>query len=440
MTRSTSLSSLCGIVAILCCLAILPSNATGQADHQSGHRFGGSLPERSNDLMHIDNGVLNGSGWIKGALVPTDAGDALKMNVYANEDLILKYHSSIGDTHGSRILESAAAEEGRSFSTAAGNVHTTASEADDEGVCTAQGGALEAPANRSFCVGTGEPFGIFINAVGGVGTFHRWALINAAGDLVATRSVNSIFNLDIYPPGNYTIRYVRHEADVTNFSAVSNVSQIGLLNGCFSIASNAISLFLRPTPDGGVLSANGPTEVCTGQGPQTSVSVSVSGNVGENNVFALVSMPAQTLLASNTTGIFNLNNLPAGNYAAAHLSYQQGVNLVGVSNPSQLKGCYDLSNIVQVSLEDCPDPGLIAYPNPTQSVSHISFSSPRSGFATLEVHDMNGRRVAQLFAGELQEDKLYQRDFQGVGLPNGVYIIRLTLQDEVVVHKLIVGH
>ncbi len=305
-------------------------------------------------------------------------------------------------------------------------------------VCTAQGGTLEAPANRSFCIGTGQPTGISVTAVGASGSLQRWALINGNGDIVASRASNSHFNLDVFPPGNYSIRYLRYEADVSNLAAIDHISKIGLLNGCHSLADNAINIFLRSEPEGGVLSANGPTQLCAGQAAQPTISLSVSGHSGQFNRFALVSLPTQTLVASNTTGNFDLSNLPVGNYAASHLSYEQGVNLNGVTSASQLQGCYALSNSITISLTNC-NATVQAHPNPTSSVSQISFSTPLGGYGILEVYDMSGRRVTQLWEGEMQSGEMYLREFQADGLPNGVYLIRLTLPDKMIVQKLLIG-
>jgi hypothetical protein len=49
---------------------------------------------------------------------------------------------------------------------------------------------------------------------------------------------------------------------------------------------------------------------------------------------------------------------------------------------------------------------------------------PRAGDATLEVFDIRGRKVAQVFRGEL-EAREYSMNFSGEGLSSGTYFYRL---------------
>ncbi len=305
--------------------------------------------------------------------------------------------------------------------------------------CLANGGTLVASGTRSFCVGTGTPVGISVSADGAVGTNQLFALINASGDVVATRSNNSNFNLDVYPPGNYSIRYIRFEDDVS-LAGITNVSQASSLEGCFSLASNAINLFLRDEPDGGTLTAASSTTVCAGVGPAVGIEVSLSGAVGDNSVFGLVEgAPGTSVLATSQNPVFNLNNFAPGTYRVFHLSYQQGVNLQGVTQASDLQGCFDLSNAVAVNVVTCLAPELSSFPNPSKGSSYVSFSNPNEEMTTLEVYDMNGRLVEQLFNQMSMPEQEYRIEFDGSYLPNGVYIYRLTTQSEVVTDKFILA-
>jgi hypothetical protein len=306
--------------------------------------------------------------------------------------------------------------------------------------CLADGGTLSAPANRSFCVGTGSSVNINVTATGAVGTNQRWALIDAAGNIIETRGNNSLFNLDNKPAGNYNIRYIRFENDVTNIGSITNISQVGSLVGCYGVATNAINIFLRNEPNGGTLSALSPTTVCTNAGSATAISVAVSGNSGEFNRFGLTSAAlGQQILASNSTGNFNLIGLNPGNYAVTHISYQQGVSLANVEFPSDLEGCYDLSNSVSVTIQSCGGASLTSSPNPTSGPSFVTFTSPKADYATLEVYDMNGRMVESLFNQVTAPEKEYRLEFSGANLPNGIYLYRLTTGADVMIDKFMIA-
>ncbi len=308
-------------------------------------------------------------------------------------------------------------------------------------LCNTNGGTLSAPATRSFCVGTGSPNGIPVSVTGAWGTNQAYVLINnTSGAIVATISSNSNFNLDIYPPGEYSIRYIRYENDVTNIGSITNINQINTLVGCYGLAGNAINLFLRNEPQGGVLSAITPTSVCTNAGAASVVQVTVAGNSGQFSRFGITSTAlGQEIIASNTSGVFNLNGLAPGNYNIGHISYEQGVNLAGISFPNELQGCYDLSNSISVTILSCAPSSLGTQPNPTTGISTVSFNVPETGQVTLELFDLSGRNVATLFNQEAQAGQEYRLNFDGAYLPNGIFIFRLTTGKEVIIEKMMIA-
>ncbi len=326
--------------------------------------------------------------------------------------------------------------------TQAGEINESCECAPVDAGCTASGGTLVWEGNRSFCVGTGTPKGINIAVTGASGTFQRWGLFNSAGQLVDSRGSNSQFNLDTYAPGDYTIRYIRYEADV-DITQITSLASINTLEGCFG-TSNAISVFLRPEPDAGTLTALSPTTVCANAGPSTGIQLGLAGFNAENRRYVITSQALGNQVVLQATGTatnatFNLNGLPAGTYRAAALGFQQGVNLTGVQFQSQLQGCFDLSNIVTISIVACLTADLSSSPNPTPGQSFVTFTNPREEYATLEVYDMSGRMVERLFNQVTTPDQEYRLEFNGGNLPNGVYLYRLTTDSEVIVEKFMIA-
>jgi hypothetical protein len=68
------------------------------------------------------------------------------------------------------------------------------------------------------------------------------------------------------------------------------------------------------------------------------------------------------------------------------------------------------------------------YPNPASHISTIEYSLETPSFVSLGVYNMLGQKVADLvskyqFAGE------YQVELDAQGLPEGVYVYRLTLDE-----------
>ncbi len=114
---------------------------------------------------------------------------------------------------------------------------------------------------------------------------------------------------------------------------------------------------------------------------------------------------------------------------------------------------YDVDGIVAlqecVPFEEPPVPGggliaeehhafLTAFPNPTSGDANIVFRVPTETKATVEVFDMSGRIVQELFAETAAADLEYNIDFDTSNLPSGIYVYRLKTSDEVIVKKIMI--
>jgi endo-1,4-beta-xylanase len=64
------------------------------------------------------------------------------------------------------------------------------------------------------------------------------------------------------------------------------------------------------------------------------------------------------------------------------------------------------------------------YPNPFNPTTQIKYSIPEAGDISLKVYDLLGREVATLFEGH-RGTGTYRAEFDGTGLPSGVYIYKL---------------
>ena len=83
---------------------------------------------------------------------------------------------------------------------------------------------------------------------------------------------------------------------------------------------------------------------------------------------------------------------------------------------------------------------LASYPNPTDGLSKVVFVSAETTHILLEVYDMNGRKVETLFNQQAQQNQKYTLDFNGKNLPNGVYIYRMTTNNETIIEKFMIAH
>jgi hypothetical protein len=77
------------------------------------------------------------------------------------------------------------------------------------------------------------------------------------------------------------------------------------------------------------------------------------------------------------------------------------------------------------------------YPNPFNATTSIEFEIPSSGLVKLELYDIQGRFTATLL-NNLLSAGLHQIKFNGSELPSGVYIYRLTAQNQLQIRKMVI--
>lgn len=82
---------------------------------------------------------------------------------------------------------------------------------------------------------------------------------------------------------------------------------------------------------------------------------------------------------------------------------------------------------------------LTSYPNPTTGASDVIFTPAKTGTTLVEVYDMNGRNVATLFNEVANAKQEYRLNFNGNNLPNGVYIYRMTTNNETIIDKFMIA-
>lgn len=76
------------------------------------------------------------------------------------------------------------------------------------------------------------------------------------------------------------------------------------------------------------------------------------------------------------------------------------------------------------------------YPNPFNPTTKISYSVPQMRFVTLKVYDVLGNEIANL-VNEEKPAGSYEVEFDGAGLPSGIYFYRLKVRDFVETKKMV---
>lgn len=82
-----------------------------------------------------------------------------------------------------------------------------------------------------------------------------------------------------------------------------------------------------------------------------------------------------------------------------------------------------------------------SFPNPFTNRTTITFSLGQSGFADLEIFDLNGKFICKLASGEFTAGKHSKTwdgtDNSGNNVPSGIYLYRLTTEKETLVKRMI---
>jgi hypothetical protein len=76
------------------------------------------------------------------------------------------------------------------------------------------------------------------------------------------------------------------------------------------------------------------------------------------------------------------------------------------------------------------------YPNPFNPSTNISFYLPSKSFTLLKIYDLLGKELATIVSEELQAGN-HSRQWNALGLPNGIYFYRLKVGSFVETRKLI---
>ena len=85
------------------------------------------------------------------------------------------------------------------------------------------------------------------------------------------------------------------------------------------------------------------------------------------------------------------------------------------------------------------DPELSAFPNPFSDQTTLQFTLPEGGEASLEVYDLQGRLVRQLFAGIAEAGVAREFAFDGRELASGIYIAKLVTGSQVLTMKIMLN-
>jgi len=78
-------------------------------------------------------------------------------------------------------------------------------------------------------------------------------------------------------------------------------------------------------------------------------------------------------------------------------------------------------------------------PNPARDIAQFNFKTVNTAATTLEIFDMSGRKVADVYAGTVEAGTAYQVSFDTEVLATGIYMYRFTNGSDVQIKRLIIN-
>jgi len=230
------------------------------------------------------------------------------------------------------------------------------------------------------------------------------------------------------------------------YAASYNHNKVYLINPATGIASSSVSVNVN----GGdlVFDANGDLWYIQRYTQSfTNLTAGDSFTVPLTNIHGVALMPNGNFMVANGNGESLFYEVdPVAGVLVSDPEFETGINLLwgdlsGVEcgtdeiTPPQMATSSTGSINSQTDLTAV----MSSFPNPTSGKSQVSFTLPTTARTTLEVYDMNGRNVATIFNQVAEKGQVYNVDFNGSDLPNGVYIYRLTTDNNTIIDKFMIA-
>jgi len=99
-------------------------------------------------------------------------------------------------------------------------------------------------------------------------------------------------------------------------------------------------------------------------------------------------------------------------------------------------GSFEYSDVVEVEVMPTNFELSQNYPNPFNPVTKITYQIPKESKVVIKVYDILGAEVASL-VDETKEAGYYEIELNGINLPSGTYIYRMTAGDFVEAKKMV---
>lgn len=290
-----------------------------------------------------------------------------------------------------------------------------------------------------------------------VGSGLGYLMIEATFDFGGFNVANSSPNgrictnstLNITPiPGYSNYEFIVNGSTVQNgptatyttapLTATTTYSVI-ITNGSCTLSSNVSTINVGV--EAGAIQITGTTDtaktICVGEGTDDLIDaefVNAGVLTGDNSIWVITDQVTGNIISTETSGPFNLESIPSGIYNIWYLSYVGDIGLATATNVSQLSGCFDLSNSIEVTTlsgtacsilntnDFSNDQNFKFYPNPTTSVFNIDYIGLKNLDLNISVNNVLGSKIFE---------KKYEKGQKNINLDfnsytDGIYFVNIT--------------
>jgi hypothetical protein len=199
---------------------------------------------------------------------------------------------------------------------------------------------------RTICVGDGIPNNILLTREGMIGQTNTWVITDHDGNIIDL-PVAPPFDFEGADPG---ICFVYNLA-YNNIAGLTVGTHITELTGCYDLSNPYQVSRLSGDVNGGSISSNSPISFCSGDGSPDIINLQLAGFEGDNSSYIITDVSGNILEVSSTSS-FNVEGRTETEIVIWHIAYVDGLrNLAPGRNLTDLQGCFNFSNSINISLE-----------------------------------------------------------------------------------------
>lgn len=285
------------------------------------------------------------------------------------------------------------------------------------------GGTLSGGPSFEFCVGDDEEDHVSgVSVSGNMGTNSQWVVTSPEGKILGLPPTPEAVNFDGAGAGTCILWHLSYEDGLYGLEMGKNTNDF---MGTYDF-SDSIYVY-RSQPDAGELTG-GPFAFTVDGETDNVYGIAITGSrSGSNSTFVVTSPEGEILgIPPSLDAVMGIDfdGAGAGTCLIWHLRYEDGLyGLEMGKNSSDLMGCYDFSNYIEVVRSDAVagKSEVTLYPMPAIDVLNVSLKSFGTTDVNVSISDLGGNVIRS--SQERVSNQVLALDVQSI--PSGLYILQI---------------